>query len=521
MNEKQGFTRHTGVLFSIIILLVLIVWNWDKCYHNTSAIYDRITTWLMGATSQKYTTDVNTTAAAVTREPFTVLSDGIDESKLTVKINPDDKSVAVSFDKYSGSDAASANIKGYLLVLAKYDTNLQQVGALNVKVSDEGGASFKDALSELLGKYSSSVDQTTINNLKKTVTDSKPSIGTDTSTASYVATQLTATDIIKYNQLTDLFFAVLELLYTYRRKVTTGPSGTLKTVYGELNDVLKTIKGASSVPLPTESTTVSDVDKGITGIKFETVATGAKYTDTMAKSDAEQLQRAITDYPALRDALAGISTTPGTSDYFETKLKDFMQKLVDIYMTSVNTRSESSICDSAGKCGYTFTELEELDPNGNPYNYKLGVGIITTGADGTDKVSKVEPFTYGGGGGRRMTFFKLTNTLEEQTKLLRRLEMVDRNKLASATVTVPTQVVPGQVSGQAAGGDIDAYMRMLRPYLGDFPNEFQITQKQANDISLSKYLNESLALGQLNLNVAISDRLEPTVSTASGQVNFD
>jgi hypothetical protein len=180
------------------------------------------------------------------------------------------------------------------------------------------------------------------------------------------------------------------------------------------------------------------------------------------------------------------------------------------------------MCDDQGKCKYTFTELDPLDPQGAPYNYKLGVGVIIVDADGVDKVSKIDAYTYGGP--KRLEFFKLINTLEEQTKLVRRLDMVERNQLAASAAPTPTQALPGATGADKGTGDMDAYMKMLRPYLGDYPNEFQMSKAQMDDVSLSKYLQESLALGQVNVNIGISDLAAaptPTATSATGTVNFN
>jgi hypothetical protein len=71
---------------------------------------------------------------------------------------------------------------------------------------------------------------------------------------------------------------------------------------------------------------------------------------------------------------------------------------------------------------------------------------------------------------------------------------------------------------------MDAYMKMLRPYLGDYPNEFQMSKAQMDDVSLSKYLQESLALGQVNVNIGISDlagATTPTAALVAGTVDFN
>lgn len=495
LKNQGGFTRHTGVLLSLIILLILLVWNWDTCFAaGTTPIYERIVNWMMGTSSTPSTT---------MKEGFAdtdVLTAGIDNTKLEVKIRPEDRALDVQFTGIQTSTLTSgSNIKGYLLVLAKYDKDMKQVGTLNVKLSDEGGSSLKEKLNSFAEKYKgvlSSAQVTSITSLD------------ETNSYFEVATVFSDAVIKSNNQITDIFFALMDLLYTHKRNNKT----TLYDIYNELRTAI-----GSTELLPsaiTKSAIPPNTTAGVDYLSFNEV-NKVIYTDEMAKSDAEQLKRAITDYPDLRNKLALL-----TYPYFMTKLNDLFNRIVELYMSSPVSSSTNKICETDNTCKYTFTELDPVDPQGEPYNYKLGVGVIIVDSNGADKVSKIDAYTYGGP--KRLEFFKLTNTLEEQVKLIRRLDMVDRNKLAAAATPAPTQPVPGEKP--TVGGDMDAYMKMLRPYLGDFPNEFQMSQAQMDDVSLSKYLQESLALGQVNVNLGISDLAAAptaTVATGASPVNFN
>jgi hypothetical protein len=51
-----------------------------------------------------------------------------------------------------------------------------------------------------------------------------------------------------------------------------------------------------------------------------------------------------------------------------------------------------------------------------------------------------------------------------------------------------------------------------------------MSKAQMDDVSLSKYLQESLALGQVNVNIGISDlagATTPTATAAAGTVDFN
>lgn len=502
LKNQGGFTRHAGVLLSLIILLILLVWNWNTCFTpGGESIYTRITNWIMGPTK------------SISKEGFAgddtkALAAGIDDTKLELKVRPEDKAVDVKFKGVNAGNTLSANskvkVKGYLLVLAKYDKDLKQVGALNVKISDEGGSTFKEQLEAFTDKYKGMLDSGIILKIK---------LLKYCSTYSDVISVFTDSIITTNNQMTDIFFALMDLLYTYKRNHAI----TLSKIYTEL--AAKTpgeTSGETSAKLPT-LTTGTPPSSGTNGVDYLLLSskTGIDYKDKLAKEDAGLLKRALTDYKSVRDHLA-LTNSP----YYMTKLRDLMDRIVDLYSNPPVT-STNKMCDDDGLCKYTFTELEPVDPQGAPYNYKLGVGVVIVGSDGNDKVSKIDAYTYGGP--KRLEFFKLTNTLEEQAKLVRRLDMVDRNQLAAAAAApTPTQALPGAPG--SASGDMDAYMKMLRPYLGDYPYEFQMSKAQMDDVSLSKYLQESLALGQVNVNIGISDlagATTPTATAAAGTVDFN
>jgi hypothetical protein len=501
LKNQGGFTRHTGVLLSLIILLILLVWNWNTCFApGGESIYTRLTNWIMGPRG--------TSKEGFAGDDTKALAAGIDDTKLELKVRPEDKAVDVKFKGITLS--ANSKVKGYLLVLAKYDKDLKQVGALNVKISDEGGSTFKEQLEAFTDKYKGVLSNTQVANIKNLNTNKKASqVSSDDIVTALVGS--TYDNLRTNTQLVDIFFELLYLLYTNRRN----DNDSLSNIYTDIQ------KATSTSFTPTTCTdTVTDCTlPPTTVIGFSTT------NDT--KSDAEKLKNALTEIPSVRlfftkstkSKLFG-KITSSEQPYIITKLRDLMDRIVDLYANPPVT-STNKMCDDDGLCKYTFTELEPVDPQGAPYNYKLGVGVVIVGSDGNDKVSKIDAYTYGGP--KRLEFFKLTNTLEEQAKLVRRLDMVDRNQLAAAAAApTPTQALPG-TSG-SAGSDMDAYMKMLRPYLGDYPNEFQMSKGQMDDVSLSKYLQESLALGQVNVNIGISDlagATTPTATAAAGTVDFN
>lgn len=306
-TNKDLIPRHTGVLFSLLILVLLLVLNFNKCY---SGVYNFFNASNKESFQTKQTEPVipNNPAAAtaIKYEIKTV-------DKLNVEIKPEAKRVKVSFDDVQPANEISRRT-GYLIVLAKYDKNLNEVDALNVKVSRE----------------------------------------------------------------------------------------------------------TNNTPQPT--------------------ATGA----------------------------SNISLT--------------------------------SICNTDNICTYTFNNLEAKDAAGDLYYYKLGVGVIYTTNEG-EVVSDIIPYKFGAG--NQQQYFRLDINQQEQEKLVRRLDEIERQSIFKPKEASSQPLVGSEDASMQ--NDIDSYMRMLRPFIGNYPDEFTLDKNKIKELTLQDYLGESMALGQLNINVDVAD----------------
>ena len=103
-----------------------------------------------------------------------------------------------------------------------------------------------------------------------------------------------------------------------------------------------------------------------------------------------------------------------------------------------------------------------------------------------------------------MTFWKfkfseqtIDKTIEQQRELIRKLSDLERSK----------SVIFNKAKSQQQTLSIDEdeyvneYMEMLKPHIGDYPNEFTLTKDQINQYSLNEYLNKSFSKGVLNVNL--------------------
>lgn len=162
-----------------------------------------------------------------------------------------------------------------------------------------------------------------------------------------------------------------------------------------------------------------------------------------------------------------------------------------------------TICNKDGVCKYRFQNLHTRDPQTNELNYyRLGVGIVYLDEEGEEHHSRLVP--YGFGRGRQQEYFRIDIDTKTQEQLLRRMEAIQSRGAVSGL----NETSDDASSRSAENVGMDAYMRMLRPHLGNYPDEFLMSSRQQQDASLSKYMQESLAVGRLDVNVDIPDIIE-------------
>lgn len=172
--------------------------------------------------------------------------------------------------------------------------------------------------------------------------------------------------------------------------------------------------------------------------------------------------------------------------------------------TTTQPHKHEPICNSSNICEYTFTNVESKDNNGNLFYYRLGVGRIYMDDD-TDTVDIIKEFKFGSGSGIQ-SFFRVDNTLKEQKALLQKLNDLEKLKAVESAKSTQDLVDKKQVDENGeVKYDVDAYMKMLKPYIGNYPDEFTLNQQKLDELSLGKYLNKSMALGELNVNVDVAD----------------
>lgn len=494
MLLKKSLT-HAGVLISLIILVVLLLANWNKCFVNP------IEQWLRPANTAAITGSTNQSkqAEGFNTDITTATNKGVESRDITVEVIPTTKEVKVGFTGLFDADVPTNYVvKSYLLVMAKYDMNLEKVGALDVKMTEESSANtFLNSINTFIDKYTGLLSTARKDMIKALSSDNT----TTCQTVLKAFLGSTSTDIIsfsEFNTLTiqdiNMFFELLGIVYKYQLSSTTSPK-SLKTIYDEFRVCYSNLVEANKTSTP----------NGDPNYDYLQISTA---TSDKNKQAANDLKKAMTNFAELRTVLNPTGDIAGKPKKIVIdELRKFIQGLISQVLNGYE-QVINKICDSATKkCGYTFTQVEPADPQGNIYYYKLGIGVIFVNtSNGEEVLSTIKPFSFGQG--NKLQYFRVDTNLDDQEKLLKRLSELEKMNAQRALQQ------PQQQSGQANAADcqsagMNAYMNMLKSYLGNYPDEYLLGTAQGRELTLDRYFTESLANGQINISADFSGLTTP------------
>lgn len=408
------------------------------------------------------------------------------ERNYKVAIEPKTRSIKIEFQEVSDGEVDEGIKKlGYLLILAKYNNRLEKIGHVDAKISKEGvdiesyilenSVLFpsEDKKEELRTHIRNVFTKTASDTLKLSMFNSL--IGVNS-----VNNKLKSKDAMtsEDKKILKAYLDLLEIIYDakyYKRALNVIPESTYSTGIYNLYDDLVKVVDLSETPTPTPTPYSSDVV--IKDAKYDLIQQNALDADEIASLEQQNVLEEIKGF-----------------------LGKYIKKYKSLTMSVGDEKIGNGICNRDGICSYTFENLEDKDANGEFYYYKLGFGLIYNKGIGsyTEEVSQIYSYKYGPG--NDAMYFKLDNTLEEQTRLLKRLAEIEK----AGVMTSGTKVTQPMVK-EDGSQDMDAYMKMLRPHLGNYPSEFTLREQDVRDLSLADYLNKSVNSGTINIGVNIKD----------------
>jgi hypothetical protein len=390
--------------------------------------------------------------------------------------------------------------------MAKYDRDLNKVGTLDVKLTEEsGGQTLATDLKAYTDKYAGVLVQSRadmINSLRASNATAQSVLKAFLPNGSPAQPTLANLNDLPTQEI-GMFFELLGLIYKYQVKEPT--NRLLNTIYDELRTIFPMLPPSNPTPTPA----------GDANYDYLQIATSATDKNKQAATD---LTKSINNYSVLKTALnpvADIANNP--KKIVVDAFRDWFQELLKRILAGEEEMVSNVCSPDTRKCAYTFTQVEPADPQGNIYYYKLGVGVIfinnTTGAE---KLSKIKAYTFGQG--NKLQYFRVDTDLADQERLLKRLEELERVNSQKALQQQQTNTSDGQIDGRSQSvAGINVYMDMLKPYLGNYPNEYLLGTEQGRELTLDKYFNQSLAAGQINVMADFSG-LTPSTTASAGSL---
>lgn len=505
---SKKLTKYTGLLLVLIFVLVVFLLNMDSIMgylgnkkhistHNNEKFnnigYEGHDT----SGTKNYLSVDNSVIEGFSGNAETVMERL--ERNYKIIIEPKKRTVSVNFKAVEKSEInSSEHIKGYLLILAKYNSSLEQVGHINARVTNEtqdytkhiekihtNGIITESAKDKLLTLLSGDLSSVKANAIVGRFD------GTDDNKLLSSITELSSGNTIySANERQQELLKLLELVYNdkYYNKALRVESNSYNTGIASLYNDFQTL-------FPTTIT--------FTTTGFETDSNNELITNEDNVSDQRKTVIGANkkDTETISTEVSALSATD-MPDIALNFLNIFLEKYANL-SDDTGKFNKSGICNVDGQCNYVFENLEDKDSVGNFYYYKLGIGMIYNSGSGTstqENISNIYTYKFGTGG--KLTYFKLDNSLEEQERLLRRLEEIEQNSILSQkekNKPVQPMVEDSNVN------PMDAYMKMLEPHIGNYPDEFTLREQDVKDLSLADYLNKSLSRGTINVDVDIKD----------------
>lgn len=278
-----------------------------------------------------------------------------------------------------------------------------------------------------------------------------------------------------------------ELMFTFDKK-NVSSNDKSKLVYNHITP--SSIKTSSI-----KKTFYITLDNTIGKISFDNNDSDDEFTIVHHKSALNEIfQPIIQDslkidiHPKLNQIKIDFNIDPIAKDidHFLIVLAkyDYQRKLIGHLKvhTSQEQENDKNICVmdmGMKKCHYTLTDIDHIDQNGNVLYYRLGVIPIRVDGKTGNYLEPVYPGGY--------THFVMAKTNKEMDMVINKIKQMEMNELEKEKLH--------QEIVSEAGGEYD----FLKKQLGGYPNAliYDLDKNTLNDL-----VDESMALGEINLNVS-------------------
>jgi len=169
--------------------------------------------------------------------------------------------------------------------------------------------------------------------------------------------------------------------------------------------------------------------------------------------------------------------------------------------TSVNanqTTLQTNLCSLVNglpSCGYTFSNLDIMDTDGNLYYYKIGIAAVYDWGNS----NFVIPYNVSSSN----KLFTLDTSIDQQDTLYNEFLQYKQQQKQNANTTGQTSSGIGNSYGNTIS-TADGQYELIKSQLGNYPSNLLMDTTSAKQALLSDLVDKSMAQGLLNINVAVS-----------------
>lgn len=162
-----------------------------------------------------------------------------------------------------------------------------------------------------------------------------------------------------------------------------------------------------------------------------------------------------------------------------------------------------SLVNGLPSCGYTFSNLDIIDSNGNLYYYKIGIAAVYDWGNS----NFVIPYNVNSPN----KLFTLDTSIEQQDNLYNEfLQFKQQQQQNSKTTGQNSSSVSNSYGNTISTAD--GQYELIKSQLGNYPSNLLMDNTSATQGLLSDLVDKSMAQGLLNINVDISS---PTTNSSS------
>ena len=378
---------------------------------------------------------------------------------------------------------------GYDLVLAKYNSNLKNIGHLEVKVLGHIGNS-------LLAK---------LRNIKDP-NDNKIFKNADFGDISIMDGVVKLEDKILTNEtvlskVNSKRMLKILLEYKYHYDVETPGMGTK---FDDTYELIRNFSGSrDNKKIPQLSEIMNGTTKPYRAAQSSLVTDLDDLDDMRRRLQFQVENLNLNKYSVFYTYMNSPNSDESKEDN-ELSLEDrkFIVKSLLNFLINLKSQKNQFCNPNTNLCSYEFTNLEMKDDEGNDIFYKLGFRtLLSSNDEQNNKHYETKYIT------KDVPYFKLTEPIKMQREFLETAHLLKdmKNK----------PIVKKNVEEVKTKTDLENYMQQ---FLGNYPNELKLKQEEIDEMSLSKYMNESLAQGEVNFNVGIDKDLNNQLNNQFGEV---